>query len=225
MISDPKWIEVPIESLSIAPWNYKEDDSVTQETLTNNIKKNGQLENIIVRTIGKDKYEVVNGNHRVGSFKDLGFKKVIVCNVGKISQEEAELIAIETNETKFKANNIRLAESFGRITKQFEMAALKTTVPFNEEKISDLLKLLNFDWTHYDKKPTPEVKTDKEQKLTEMKFYLPTPIANAFELQILRFKKALEPDTNPNQVSYVPAVTAMLELVSEIADDDLVTAR
>ena len=55
---------LPIDALRKAPWNYKTDDPKLAEKLRANMERNGQLENIVVRQMDDESYEVVNGNHR-----------------------------------------------------------------------------------------------------------------------------------------------------------------
>jgi ParB-like chromosome segregation protein Spo0J len=58
------FVDIPLDLLVPADWNYKTDDEYRQEKLKNNIKRNGQVENIIVRLLSTGFYEIVNGNHR-----------------------------------------------------------------------------------------------------------------------------------------------------------------
>ena len=51
------YIELPLHSLVEAEWNYKVDNPDLIETLANNLKRNGQLENIIVREFDNNNYE------------------------------------------------------------------------------------------------------------------------------------------------------------------------
>ena len=48
-----KWQEIELSKLVGAPWNYKKDFEYLEEKLINNIKKNGIIENIIVREISR----------------------------------------------------------------------------------------------------------------------------------------------------------------------------
>jgi ParB-like chromosome segregation protein Spo0J len=69
--------ELPIEKLVPAHWNYKKDPSeekALMEKLKANILSNGQVENIIVRRLTDNTYEVVNGNHRFHAIKELNIK-------------------------------------------------------------------------------------------------------------------------------------------------------
>lgn len=47
------YIELPINKLLKADWNYKVDNEALLEKLKNNLKRNGQIENIIVRLLLK----------------------------------------------------------------------------------------------------------------------------------------------------------------------------
>jgi len=117
--------------------------------LTENIRRNGQVENIIIRQLG-DKFEVVNGNHRLDSFRELKIKEVMCYNFGEITQEQAMRIAIETNETRFKSNTIKLAETIKQLTEQFNMDDLSTTMPYSVTEIEEMSALLDFDWEQFE---------------------------------------------------------------------------
>ena len=93
----------PIDILIKADWNYKEEDEYTSMKLRNNIQRNGQTENTHVRLLKTGYYEVVNGNHRLDEFNKLGKKYVYAYDHGEISLLEAQRIAIETNETHYRA--------------------------------------------------------------------------------------------------------------------------
>jgi ParB-like chromosome segregation protein Spo0J len=49
--------ELNISQLVKADWNYKVDNEALAEKLANNIKRNGQIENIIVRELDKEEYK------------------------------------------------------------------------------------------------------------------------------------------------------------------------
>ncbi len=111
--------EIKVNLLKKAGWNYKTNDETIMQRLENNIKKNGMIENIIVRKI-KDGYEVVNGNHRLEVLKKLNFEDVMCYDLGEISLNQAKKIAIETNETKFDANEKKLLTMIEELKIEFE---------------------------------------------------------------------------------------------------------
>lgn len=142
---------IPIEMLVEADWNYKKDDEDKAGKLKANLQRNGQIENLIVRRLDTGAYEVVNGNHRLKVMIDLGFQKAICYDLGVISANEAKRKAIETNETKFSTDNLKLAEIFQDLIGEFSIDDLSSTMPFSSDDIDDFSSLLNFDWDQYAK--------------------------------------------------------------------------
>ena len=137
---------IEIGKLTKAEWNYKEDDALTESKLIENLRKNGQVENIIVRETDKGMYEVVNGNHRLKAYQTLGYKKVLCYNLGKVNLLQAKQIAIETNETRFAPDRIKLAERVTELAEEFGSADIAATMPFSEKDISNLQSVLTYDW-------------------------------------------------------------------------------
>ncbi len=130
---------IPISKLVKADWNYKTDDPVKKEKLKENIKRNGQIENVLVRLLDTGFYEIVNGNHRQDVFVELGFEEVVAFDFGKISLAAAQRIAIETNETKFDSDTDKLAKLLQEIKLEFNEEDLKATMPFDEDEFSEMM--------------------------------------------------------------------------------------
>tara|TARA_R110002051_G_scaffold119328_1_gene192812 strand:- start:1717 stop:2352 length:636 start_codon:yes stop_codon:yes gene_type:complete len=170
------FIEVPIDKLVKADWNYKTEDDKKQEKLKENIKRNGQIENILIRELDTGYYEVVNGNHRLSVLKELKFEKVYTYNLGKINQSQAIRIAIETNETKFETDTIELAERIKEISSVFD--DLDLTLPYTEQELENFRTLSDFNWEDFegdgkgedfDKKITITVSQDILDRWNELK--------------------------------------------------------
>lgn len=134
------FVELDLSKLEMAEWNYKTYDDKLQRKLVTNIKRNGFVENLIVRQVKDGKFEVVNGNHRFLAARELNFKKVMCYNLGKIKLPVAQRIALETNETKFKADKEKLASHLDMLMQEFD--DFEETNPFDEKETQDLLKLV-----------------------------------------------------------------------------------
>jgi hypothetical protein len=145
-----KYIELETSKLKKAKWNYKTDNPKLLEKLKANIQRNGQIENILVREI-KDGYEVVNGNHRLDALKQLGFKNVVAYNLGKITQASAMRVAIETNETKFDSDPLKVAETLNTILQEFDLDDSSLTMPFDKTELEEAKRMLNKDLRDYKK--------------------------------------------------------------------------
>lgn len=143
----PIYTTLSITKLVPAEWNYKNFSALRMQKLENNIKRNGQLETIIVRELEDGNYEVVNGNHRLEVFKTLGFQDVKVCNLGKISLKQAQRIALETNETRFESDKDKLKYLLSSMTEGpegFDIDDLSQTLAFED---FETFKLESFDTT------------------------------------------------------------------------------
>lgn len=144
------WKFINVKKLVAADWNYKEDDEVKSVKLANNMKKNGIVQNLIVRELGGGKYEVVNGNHRLAILKNgEGSDEVMCCNLGKISLALAKRIAYETNETNFETNQLRLGELLSSIAADFDFADLLDTSPLDEAHLRAMMETTQFDPSNY----------------------------------------------------------------------------
>lgn len=139
----------PIELLVKADWNYKVEDAAKSEKLRANIKRNGQAENILVRLLDSGYYEIVNGNHRLDELQYLGFTMVMCYDFGRISLHQAQRIAIETNETRFDNDRVKLAQTIDEIAQHFSIEDLSETMVYSEQEIKDMQHMLDFDWDQF----------------------------------------------------------------------------
>lgn len=134
-----KYHLITLDKLIKAAWNYKEDDPALTEKLKTNIKRNGQIENIIVRELETGYFEVVNGNHRLDALRDLNCEAVYCYNLGPINESQAKRIAVETNETRFKSNDDRFSKVILDLKADFSLSDLSSTMPFTEQELEKLL--------------------------------------------------------------------------------------
>jgi ParB-like chromosome segregation protein Spo0J len=131
-----KYKVVPLEELHKVEWNYKEDDIVLAEKLKQNIRTNGQIENLIIGKVdGSDKYSVLNGNHRIDAMKDLGSKVAVCCDLGEVTLAQAQRIAIETNETKFPIDTMKLSQLIQDIATTYSIEDLEQSLPYSHEEL------------------------------------------------------------------------------------------
>lgn len=131
---------IEVSKLVKAEWNYKKENAYIQSRLDNNINKNGQVQNIIVRQIGDDKYEVVNGNHRLTSLRTLGIEKALVCDIGNVSKELAVKIAFATNSIGFKNDPERLFSVIETILENEERERVIETTIYEDKDLTAILE-------------------------------------------------------------------------------------
>ncbi len=217
-ILQDNWVQIPLDKLVKAEWNYKEEDEFLSERLKENIKRNGQIENIIIRELDTGYYEVVNGNHRYDVMKDLGHKEIIAYNLGKINEESAIRKAIETNETKFTVNQITYSKLLKQLNEMYPIEDLAKTIPISEEEIKKHIDSLNFDWDQFKEKD----EFSEKEGFIDIKLSLPEAIAEQFNYQLNRIKTALYPDQKIQDISNVIPIECMIQHIAQIPDDQLI---
>ena len=150
-ISELGFTDIKVSNLVKADWNYKEEDEEKSTALMENFKRNGQIENLLVRELKSGYYEVVNGNHRLDVMKILKMKDAHIYNFGEITLQQAQRIAIETNETKFGVDTIKLSGLIKELRAEFSLEDLVKTLPYTEQEIGNMEKLTDFDWDDFNK--------------------------------------------------------------------------
>lgn len=149
-----------------ASWNYKEEDDAKAAALAQNIQRNGQLINSIVRPLpdgeggyqsdhqGRTLFEIVDGNHRKDAFLELGIERVLCYNLGATTQAEAKRISAETDPT-FDRDPLAFAEVLADVESEFGRDDILDTLPFSDEELSNYGDMLDFDWEDMDDEPGP----------------------------------------------------------------------
>tara|TARA_R110002050_G_scaffold269425_1_gene411817 strand:- start:997 stop:1632 length:636 start_codon:yes stop_codon:yes gene_type:complete len=146
------WLDIDISKLVKANWNYKEDCEKQTDKLIANFKRIGQVQNLLIRKLDTGFFEVLNGNHRIDVMKILKLKKAHVYNFGEIGLAEAQRIAIETNETTYETNSIKLANLITTLTKEYPVDDLVNTMPYTKDEIDNMGDLINFDFNEFESK-------------------------------------------------------------------------
>lgn len=144
---------IPLDQCVKADWNYKEDDQAKTEKLAANIKRNGQVENVLVRKLETGFYEIVNGNHRFDAMQMVGAKNIIAYDLGEIPLSAAKRIAIETNETRFASDHLKLAEIISELGEEYSLPDLEMTMPYTLPDLEGFTSLLDFDFAGQFKDP------------------------------------------------------------------------
>lgn len=160
-----------VDLIDPAPWNYKEDHKETKAKLRANMKEHGQIVNVILRNKEGGRFEMVNGNHRLEIMQEDKVTECMSYHMGTISDTLAMRVAVETNETSFPNNPMRLGDIVSQILETYEgnISALTKTFPFSGAEVSALTQLEQFDWNDFQnrlviesKEPVLTFKVDPE---------------------------------------------------------------
>ena len=155
-------IKLPIEKLVKADWNYKTDGTDEQiQKLMNSIEFDKSAGVLAVRKI-RDKYEVIDGNHRLEALKRLKYKTVLVENFEDLPKSKAIVLSRRRNYVWFDDDLV----SFGTLLKEdvlpdIPMETLKEILP-EDENLENLLNFNEFEWKEPEQK-TKDVNTSTIQ--------------------------------------------------------------
>lgn len=170
-------ITVPVKNLRKAKWNYKTEGS--DETIEKLIQSATYQKSIgipAVRELGKNIYEVIDGNHRLDAIVKLGKKEIQVENFGKISKAEAVLISKQRNTVWFEDDTIKFAELFKNdILKEFTIDELEAMLPINRDELLSYNDILLFDWNQFSQNNTED---DQEIKGKVIKIIVSDKVFN-----------------------------------------------
>lgn len=144
-------IEMDIKDLIKAEWNYKSDGTDEQiSKLMNSIEQDRSIGVLAVREL-ENKFEVIDGNHRLEAIKRLGWEKVPCENFGSITKAHAITIARRRNHKWFEDDVLKYAEIFTKdVLSEFSIEDLESFMPDTKEEMESLSKLDQFDWDDYD---------------------------------------------------------------------------
>lgn len=145
---------VPIGQVSPNKWNPKQDYNSTPEGKKNfaRIKKSmslGQMGPILVRTIAKDQYEIINGYHRYCAALELGWEEIEIKNLGKLTDQEAKARALRTEAGLIPLDSIMTAKMLKELLGFDE--SMIDELPYTQEEAEEMEQMLNFDFDNLEK--------------------------------------------------------------------------
>lgn len=140
---DPKKIsKVKIDDVRPNTWNPKEKDTKEYEKVKQSILVNGLRGAIVVRE--NDGYEIIDGEQRFTSAKELGYEEVYIYNEGKVPDPEAKALTIWWQQ-QVPLDHIKEAYMINDLVIQMPTIEL----PYSDIELSDLKELANFDFDQY----------------------------------------------------------------------------
>ena len=145
------------------------------------IRRFGLVSPIIVRCVGPDSYQIIDGEHRWRAAKQLGHLFIQVWNLGTIPDATAKQLTIVLNETKGHSDPLALQELLADLMsiEEVSMDDLLDVMPFPPERFEGLLAMPELDLSPMVDKPSGE-------KFVERIYRLPRDAAAVIDDAIAR---------------------------------------
>lgn len=136
---------VPLGDLLPHPLNSNVMPEDLQAKLRAHIKRTGRYPYLIVRPHPDlpDKYQVLDGHHRVAVLRDLGHAEAR-CDVWEVDDREAKLLLATLNRLQGQDIPIRRAELLHELLGELSLDDLAGLLPETDKQIEELHSLLEF---------------------------------------------------------------------------------
>jgi ParB-like chromosome segregation protein Spo0J len=154
---------VPLGDLVPHPLNSNVMSDDLREKLKAHIKRTGRYPFLVVRPFG-EKYQVLDGHHRVAILRDLGHAEAR-CDVWDVDDREAKLLLATLNRLEGQDQPIKRAQLIHELLGEMGMEDLAGLLPETDRQLEDLHSLLEF--------PAEEVAAQLEAEAEEAEKVLP----------------------------------------------------
>ena len=138
---------INIEEIVPSPYQPRKNfDEENLKSLVDSINQQGVIQPILVRSLKKNKFELIAGERRLRAVKSLGHK-TIPAIVKQISDESAAIFALLENVQRENLNPIEEAQGLEKLIKKFKFTqdALSKKTGKSRSHIANLLRLLSLD--------------------------------------------------------------------------------
>ena len=154
---------VPLDDLVPHPLNSNVMSEDLREKLKAHIKRTRRYPFLVVRPFG-EKYQVLDGHHRVAILRELGHTEAR-CDVWDVDDREAKLLLATLNRLEGQDQPIRRAQLIHELLGEMGMEDLAGLLPESDRQLEDLHSLLEF--------PAEEVAAQLEAEAEEAEKVLP----------------------------------------------------
>lgn len=137
--------KIPIDKISPNPFQPRtEFDTSALEELKKSILENGLIQPITVRRVSKDKYELISGERRFRSCKEIGLKE-IPAYIIKVETKEAMLaLSLIENIQREELNPIEIAIAYKRLMDECNLSQEEIGIKVGKDRstITNTIRLL-----------------------------------------------------------------------------------
>lgn len=131
-------ISLPLDVLEPNPWNPNVMDPDMFVKEVESIRMFGFVDPLTVRQIGPDRYQIIDGEHRLKAGKSLGMVKFPCVRI-EVDEETAKQLTIVLNETRGSPDEVKLAALVRDLAQRRDATQLQRVMPFSAERLRELI--------------------------------------------------------------------------------------
>jgi ParB family chromosome partitioning protein len=177
-----KIVEIPIEQLKEDPNNANLMDQQMTDRLRESIRRYGLVQNLVVRSLGNDAYEVLSGNQRLKVIKEMGFTRAS-CVVIEVCDAQARLLSQALNRIRGEDDLGLRAESLRGVLATLSIDEISSLLPETANSLKSFSALREQDMTAYLK----NWQQLQSAKLKHLQFQLSPAQLEVVEKVLVRF--------------------------------------
>lgn len=140
-----KIVRLPINQIEPDPHNPNIMEPKSYKQLKEDMKAGRYYDPIEVRRIGRDRFRVVDGNHRLGIAKELGWK-TINCVVLKVDEVRARLRTLKKHIHRGQRNLVGIAENINLLRGLgLPLNSIASQLHFKKRHVYEILEVLDLE--------------------------------------------------------------------------------
>jgi ParB family chromosome partitioning protein len=143
-----KVTDLPLEQLKEAPWNPNQMAEAMLRKLRESLTRYGLVQNLVVRPLEADCYEVLSGNQRLQILRELQ-RSPVPCVVVDLDDTQARLLSQALNRIGGEDDLGLRAEMLKEILEQVPQAEVLTLLPETTQGLAALASLGQQDLAGY----------------------------------------------------------------------------
>jgi ParB family transcriptional regulator, chromosome partitioning protein len=133
-------VDLPLAQLQEAPWNPNQMDEAMLHRLRESLSRYGLVENLVVRPLRKDTYEVLSGNQRLQVLRELG-TEAAPCVVVHLNDTQARLLSQALNRIQGEDDLGLRAELLRKVLKVMPQQEVLNLLPETTESLRAMASL------------------------------------------------------------------------------------
>jgi len=165
-------------------------DEATFQAEVASISEFGFIVPVIARSVGKGRWQIIDGFHRWKAAKSLGFEELPIVQID-VDDDEAKELTIILNETRGRANPEKLAVLVRDLATRRDRARLDDILPFNRGYLDQMLSVRSdIDWSELEQRRSNlEERREDTEKWVEKTYRMPAAAALVIDEAIEKVKE------------------------------------